>query len=287
MIRLALLLACLCGSAWAEPLLKENGTLRWEVNAPWFGGWSGIEITGLGAKMTVLSDRGRLVHATLTRRNGRLDDVIVDRSVRIGDAKGGQLKKLAVDSEGLAIDGSGHVHVSFEHWHRIMDVDPDNGRTTGAVKPSFRKELKNNGGMEALALSADGTLFTLAETAPPNGAPFPLHAYKNGHWRICAYVPQRGPFVPVGADFDSKGRLWILERAVTPLGFRSRVRLFEFDGPASREFTPLTTGPARYDNLEGISVWDDPNGQMYITMISDDNFFPIQTTQIVEYRVLE
>ncbi|MEP3442724.1 MAG: esterase-like activity of phytase family protein [Sulfitobacter sp.] len=287
MIRLAFVVICLCGSAWAEPSLKANGALRWEVDAPWFGGWSGIEITASGTKMTALSDRGQLVQATLTRDQGRLSSVTIDHSVRISDAKGGPLKKLAVDSEGLAIQDTGPVHVSFEHRHRIMDTDPETGRTSGLIKLPFRKTMSNNGGLEALAISADGTLFTLPETAPPDGAPFPLYAYKDGQWHVSAHIPQRGPFLPVGADFDSSGRLWLLERTVTPLGFRSRVRLFVFDGDASREYTLLNTIPARYDNLEGITAWDDPKGQMHITMISDDNFLPIQSTQIVDYLVLE
>ena len=46
----------------------------------------------------------------------------------------------------------------------------------------------------------------------------------------------------------------------------------------------LETRPLQYDNLEGISVWDDGVG-MRITMISDDNFLFVQRTEIVEYRL--
>ena len=168
-----------------------------------------------------------------------------------------------------------------------MRVDLATGRTYDRIKLPFENTLGDNSGVEAMAIGPDGTLYAITETAPAGGQPFPLYAYTNGQWRVSARIPQRGPFVSVGADIDSKGRLWLLERATTPLGFRTRVRLFVIDPRAPREYTVLTTIPACHDNLEGISVWDDPRGQMHVTMISDDNFFQLQRTQIVEYTVRE
>lgn len=48
----------------------------------------------------------------------------------------------------------------------------------------------------------------------------------------------------------------------------------------------LQTGTLQYDNLEGIAVWDDGLG-IRLTMISDDNFLPVQRTELVEYRVTD
>ena len=47
----------------------------------------------------------------------------------------------------------------------------------------------------------------------------------------------------------------------------------------------LESTTLQYDNLEGIAVWKDGLG-IRITMISDDNFLPVQRTELVEYRVL-
>ncbi|WP_299026991.1 esterase-like activity of phytase family protein [uncultured Sulfitobacter sp.] len=287
MIRLALILICLCSLAQAQPSLRGGTALRWEIDAPWFGGWSGIEVTDQGAKMTVISDRGQLVEATLIRENGKLEGVAVRSSQRLGRAAGGRLRKKASDAEGLAIAQNGKAFVSFEHRHRIMATDLASGRTKGRIALPFQNTLGDNAGIEALAIAQDGTLFAVAEQARADGGPFPLYAYANGKWRVSARIPQRGPFVPVGADFDSLGRLWLLERATTPLGFRSRIRLFVIDPRAAREDVIMTTIPARYDNLEGISVWEDARGQRHVTMISDDNFMRILRTQIVEYTVRE
>ena len=91
----------------------------------------------------------------------------------------------------------------------------------------------------------------------------------------------------VGADFDDKGQLYLLERAVSPLGFRSRIRRFDLNAPALGETQLMTSSPGRFDNLEALSVWRDPEGNTRLTLISDDNFLPIQRTQIVEYLLTE
>ncbi len=261
--------------------------MRWKIDAPWFGGWSGIEVGGQGTQMTVISDRGHLLEASLQRSNGRLVGVAVQNVKRLGNSSGGRLPKKASDAEGLAIGHDGSAYVSFEHRHRIMQVDLATGRTRGQINLPFQDAMGENSGVEALAIGPDGTLYALTEAAPENGQPFLLYTYSDGQWRVNARIPQRGPFVPVGADIDAKGRLWLLERTVTPLGFRSRVRLFVLDPRKAREYVLLTTIPAHYDNLEGISVWEDASGQMHLTMISDDNFLRIQRNQIVEYLVRE
>jgi hypothetical protein len=287
MIRLTVALICLYASVQSEPSLQQDGAMRWQLAAPWFGGWSGIEITAQGTQMTVISDRGQLAQATLNRTEDRIASVTVNSTNRLGRSTGGQLSKKASDAEGLAIANNGHAFVSFEHRHRITQTNVRTGRTGRRINLPFQNTLGDNAGIEALAISADGTLFAIAENPPENDAPFPLYAYQNGKWRVSARIPKRGPFVPVGADFDVKNRLWLLERAITPLGFRSRIRLFVIDPRAPREYTLLTTIPGQYDNLEGISVWNDKRGQMHVTMISDDNFMRILRTQIVEYTVTE
>lgn len=261
--------------------------MRWQLDAPWFGGWSGIEIRNQGAEMVVISDRGNLLEAQLRRSDGKLTGIGVQSVKRLSKSSGGRLRKKASDAEGLAIADDGTAYISFEHRHRIMEVDRETGRIRGRINLPFQNTLGDNAGVEALAIGPDGTLFALAEAPPAQGQPFPLYAYQNGQWRVSARIPQRGQFVPVGADFDSKGRFWLLERAITPVGFRSRVRLFIIKPGQAREYVMLTSIPARYDNLEGISVWDDARGQTHISMISDDNFFRLQRTQIVEYSVFE
>lgn len=237
--------------------------------------------------MTVISDRGHLVRATLHRTDGRITGIGVDHAVALKTPDGKRLRKLEGDAEGLAIGADGSAFISFEHKHRSMQVELSTGRTFNRIALPFEDTLGDNAGIEALAITSDGTLLAIPEKAPNAGAPFPVYAYANGQWRIKAQIPQRDAFVPVGADIDAKGRLWVLERAVTLFGFRSRIRMFEPNPRAPRGYTLLTTAPGLYDNLEGISVWRNESGQMYVSLISDDNFLWFLRSQIVEYRVEE
>lgn len=261
--------------------------MRWELDAPWFGGWSGIEIADKGNLMTVINDRGQMVHAALRRSGGQITGVAVQTVLQLGRPDGSPLRKKAGDSEGLAIANDGSAFISFEHRHRIMQVDLASGRSFGRIPLPFDNTLGPNSGIEALAISSDGALFAIPEQAAEDGGPFPVYVYAKGAWRTSAYIPQRGPFVPVGADFDPMGRLWLLERAVTPFGFRSRIRMFVINTAAPREYTVLTTLPSRFDNLEGISVWLDEHDTLRVTMVSDDNFLRLLRTQIVEFSVIE
>ena len=47
--------------------------------------------------------------------------------------------------------------------------------------------------------------------------------------------------------------------------------------------TLLETRLGELDNMEGISVWRDADGRIRVTLISDDNFFPLQQTMFAEY----
>ena len=136
--------------------------------------------------------------------------------------------------------------------------------------------------MEALAVDGRGNLYALPERFR-YGPDSPLYRYNGSGWRLLARIPRTDGYLPVGADFGPDGQFYLLDRAFTGLGFRSRVRRFD---PAdwSGE-TLLETNTGRHDNLEGLAVWRDAGGAIRLTMISDDNFRFFQRTEIVEYRV--
>ena len=146
-----------------------------------------------------------------------------------------------------------------------------------------RSNLQGNSSLEALAIGPDGALYTIPERSGRMTRPFPVYRFKDGKWDIPFAIPRRDEHLVSGADIGPDGRLYVLERQFTGLGFKTRVRRFELDG--THETTVLDTANATHDNLEGISVWRDAAGQLRITMISDDNFKFFQQTQIVEYQI--
>lgn len=281
------LLVALAFPVSADQVLQREAELIWHIDAPWFGGFSGIEVLDHGTTLRLITDKGRMIDAELQRTNGKLTAItnITWRKMRYKNGIG--VKGPFTDSEGLAITPDGRIFVTFENKHRLTEIDPSTGvMTQRPGHPDFASFNKNSG-LEALAVHPDGRLFALPERSGSRTAPFKLYTFDGSAWQITGQLARRGPFLPVGADFDADGMLYLLERAATPLGFRSRIRRFNPDQTSQGDITLLTTSPARFDNLEGISVWQDATGQTRLTLISDDNFLAIQRTQIVEYRLQE
>ena len=233
--------------------------------------------------MILVSDRGQAIEAELFRENGVLTSVTINHSVALRDETGKILVKPFSDAEGLAVSKNGEIYLSFEGQHRVATLNLRTGVTVPVAPLAQARLLADNRGLEALAMSPDGTVMALPEQFPT--PTFPLFAYRNSEWTVAAEIPKQGPFLPVGADFDEDGLFYLLERALTPLGFRSRVRRFDFSGASPQETTLLQSLPSRFDNLEGISVWHDASGKTRLTLVSDDNFLPIQKTQIVEFSI--
>lgn len=271
--------------AASDVVLQQTAKMKWSKSDSWFGGWSGIEVTQAGKQLTVINDKGRLLSARLVRSGATLVGIDVTKVIRMRKPNGRLLKGVRSDAEGLAIGPDGAAYVSFERVHRVMRLDLQTGKTSPTAHHPNTSKFQVNAGFEALAVTARGTLLTLPEKSASRRTAFQLDALQNGTWRAAAHIPRRGPFLPVGADIDAQGRLWLLERATTALGFRSRIRLFDLGHQNPTFRTVLNSVPGQYDNLEGISVWQDAAGRTHVTLISDDNFLRVQQTQLVEFVV--
>jgi len=280
---LALVLASATLTGGTVPGLQQQSNVTWTNAASWFGGLSGVEISSDGKMLSAVSDRGRFIEAEMIRENGVLIDLRIVHSVALRNEKGKILNRPFTDSEGLAIAPEGNAFVSFEGQHRVVQLDRANGITTTLSTALGIRFAEENAGLEALAMRSDGVLFALPE-ATADGT-LPLLKFTNEEWSVDTHLPAEGPFLPVGADFDDQDRLYLLERTLTPLGFRSQIRRFTFRASGMEIETLLVTHPARYDNLEGISVWQDASSRTMLTLISDDNFLPFQRSQIVEFAV--
>ncbi|MFT6674890.1 MAG: hypothetical protein ACJAVM_001076 [Sulfitobacter sp.] len=271
----------------ADPKLQLVTNFLWSENQPWFGGFSGAEISADGTVITLLSDRGTLVTADLIRDQGQISDVRLRSHLPLSDIRNLTGTDVSFDAEGLAIDDQAHAFISLEQDHRVAELD----LFTAAIRPLPRHGnfagFPQNAGLEALAIGPEGALYGIPESSDDHDAAFAIYRFKNNGWQIINHLSRQGPFVPVGADFGPDGLLYLLERAVTPLGFRSRIRRIDLAAPRLVPQTLLSTGPARFDNLEALTLWRDPTGKTRLVMVSDDNFLSIQHSQIVEYILTE
>lgn len=261
---------------------------HWQSDDPLFGAFSAIEVTADGADFVTLSDRGAYTSGRILRDDqGNVASVTAVPMRLLNGADGLPLRKYRNDTEGLAILPNGLTYVSFERDARVARYDTMAG--PGIIVPQLQafRDMQSNSSLEALAVDATGTLYTLPERSGGVSVPFPVFRFKNGRWDQPFNLPRRGFFLAVDADIGPDGRFYLLEREFHGLsGFASRVRRFVINDDAlSHEETLFETAPGQHDNLEGISVWRDATGFLRLTMISDDNLLFLQRTEIVEYRV--
>ncbi|MFU8862584.1 MAG: esterase-like activity of phytase family protein [Rhodobacterales bacterium] len=263
------------------------GSYRWVMDDPHFGGFSAIELTDTGTGFAALTDKGRFIEGQLSRdAAGRINGVSAGDLILLRDIEGHPLKGRASDSEGLALAPDGGFYVSFEGNHRVRYYPSPHVPAVRIVGHPDFQEMQINSSLESLAIDARGHLFTMPERSGALDRPFPVYRYDGSGWDIPFHIPRRDAFLPVGADFGPDGWLYVLERALTGLGLRTRVRRFDVAGDTLQaEEVLIQTRTRQHDNLEGISVWLDAEGKTRITMISDDNFMFFQRTEIVEYKV--
>ncbi|MBA3326418.1 MAG: esterase-like activity of phytase family protein [Rhodobacteraceae bacterium] len=261
----------------------------WSEADPGFGGFSGIEVQDGGATFLAIGDRGAWASGRMRRAGGRLEGVDLDAFGPLRAISGERLDGQAIDAEGLASDAEGRLYVSFESFHRIRRYDALDGPALPVpAHPQFER-LQDNAGLEALAVDAGGVLYTIPERSGLWERPFPVYRFADGAWLETLSLPRSGKWLAAGADFGPDGQLYLLEREFSWVGgFATRIRRFALGraGFHAGETLIETAMGGSTDNFEGISVWRDAAGETRITLIADDNFFPLQSTAIAEYRLV-
>ena len=268
------------------------GTYHWEMPGnPRLGGLSALEVSADGQSFLALSDRPAFFRGHFVRaaKGGAIIGIERVSMVRPVSDRQRYLDELNGDSEGLAMLPDGRFYMSLEGHHALNLFLPDDPEARWVDAPAhFFDPMPPNKGMEALALDGQGRPIAIPEGWDDYTVPIPvLRLEGDGTWSIPYTLPRHGLYRPVGADLGPDGRLYLLERRYFPLlGFSSRLRSFSL-GPdgASDERLLLRSRFGQFDNLEGVSLWQDAAGAIRITMVSDDNFRMVQQTQFVEYRL--
>lgn len=283
-----LLIAGLEGSASPVPPPGFVSDFALDMQDDRFGGISAIEISADGLGFTVVSDRGAVASGTFTRdATSRITAAQAAPMAFLQDVTGDPFDDKANDSEGLAIAADGTAFISFEGGARVLRYDSLTAPADPLPTPREFSAMQNNSALEALAIDAAGSLYTLPERSGALTTPFPVYRFKNGAWDSTLQIPRSGTYLPVAADFGPDGQFYLLERQLRGLaGFSSRLRRFSlgeagFGAPEVLFKTPV----GLHDNLEGLTIWRDAAGLLRATMVSDDNFNPFLRSQIVEYRL--
>ena len=267
-----------------------------------FGGFSGLVIDA-GGRLTAVSDQGHWLTAELRfTADGALEGIGAGRMGPLCDDDGAPVAgKERRDAEELEeLPGRGFL-VSFEHHHRIVLYDADeNGHSSlsGVPRPfPFPPDIvhiERNAGMEAVALLADGRLLTFAEELRTIehdiigwiGDP------AKGDWRHLT-LATREDFLPTGAATLPAGDVVLLGRSFTrETGSRVRLSLIEAASlvPGARlqpRELALLAPPATVDNMEAVAVQCGPQGEVFIYLLSDDNYNDHQRTLLMQFELVD
>lgn len=267
-------------------LTRFLSSYEWSKDRKTFGGYSGITLSPDGAQFTILSDRAHVIEGTVFRHGDRIIGVRSNAISQLDFPDTLFEDEPRRDTEGMAEDASGRRYISME-FDNLVIVKGIDGQWSALPRHPDISRLPPNKGLEALAIDAEGSLIAIPEASDGLQSPFPVFRYcTDTGWSIPYHIARRPGLLPVGADFDPMGRLYVLERGFGGFGFFSQVRRFTLgsEGLLQGEVL-LQTRTRRHDNLEGLAVWTAPDGELRLTMVSDDNFNRFQKTEFVEYAV--
>ena len=287
-----------------DPKRDSIGRLIWRggieitSDAKRFGGLSGLLVSGDGARLLAVSDRGSWLSARLRYdAEGRLVGLDDGQMARLRDLDGEAIsKKRLRDAEDLAELADGSILVSFEDEHRIWRYDTDHGRPmsrpTAWPKPEGLDQAPGNSGLEALTDLAGGGLLALTEDQDA-GAAKAGYLWRDGAWSRLTYLPEAN-FKPTSAHrVPGSDDVLVLERTAQVLG-GFNVRLVRI---AARDIRPGAElrgellarwgAPFTIDNFEALAARRAPDGQILVYLLSDDNFNAVQRTLLLMFALEE
>lgn len=289
----------------AEPDRRKFGALQFrgglELTSPHkdFGGLSGFVMDPDGERFIAMTDKSMWVSGRIRYRDGAPEGIA---DGEIAPMLGPDGQTLAArrwyDTEALTRDG-GTLYVGIERVHQVVrfDYGKDGFLARGQpieLPPEIGK-LPSNKGIECLAMVPRGmphagTLIAVSERgldADKNIQAFLIGGATPGNFS----VKRSDDFDITDCTITPGADLIILERRFSwARGVALRMRRVALSGVARGG---LADGPVlieadmgyQIDNMEGIGVHRDAKGEIVLTLVSDDNFSPLQRTIVLQFTM--
>lgn len=277
--------------------LEYRGGLKLQSENSKFGGLSGLAISRDGSVLWSVTDNGNWVRAKpLLDKTGNLVGLSeVSMASLLGPSGIAILSKKRRDAESLFRVKGGYV-VTFEGVHRLLQYHGNKSPflTPGfpAAAPDHIYDAHFNKGMEAAVALNDGRWVVIAEDFPKDGKTYTGWVLQKRRWRPFDYV-RTERFQPTGAALLPSGNMLVLERRFTFLGgFASRLAIVPHQAirPGatlrSQEIARLEP-PLVEENFEGAAAYRNKKGETIIFIVSDDNFFSLQSKLLLMFKLCD
>ncbi len=265
-----------------------------------FGGLSAIQLAPDGEHFVSLTDKGRWF-------TGR---IVYERNRPIGIADAAMAPMLGPDGRALAARGwydteslaerDGWLYVGIERANRIVRFDFARlgllARAEVIPIPPGISHLPSNKGLEGLTFAPRngklaGALIAFSERGlDPSGN---LKAFLIGGAAPGEFsVKRRDDFDISDSATLPSGDVLLLERRFswwTGIAMRlRRIAIADIAPGALVDGTDLLFADMGYqiDNMEGLGVHTDANGDIVLTLISDDNFSLLQRTVLLQFKLV-
>lgn len=282
--------------------LEFRGGLVLSAASGDFGGWSGLVIDPDGAGILAVSDRGTWLAGRIDSEGDRPTGIAQARLAPMRAAGGGTLAgQRRGDVESLARIKGGLV-VGIERVQEIWRFDGADPLAMAGRRlltdPGLAK-LGSNEGPEALLAPPSGSpaaLIVIAEQSPDDPAILPGLLFgplekpaATGRFAI----ERLDEFSATDAALSDDGMVYLLERRYDMLrGPAMRIRRFPLSeiAPGARirgEVLVEANRSAAIDNMEAIALHRNAAGELILTLLSDDNFSPLQRTLLLRFAVVQ
>lgn len=282
--------------------LEFRGGLELTSNDPNFGGISAIHVDPNGRDFLALNDRGAWLRGRIIYRDGHPAGLAdVQMAPMLGENGKPLAKRGWYDTESLAEDGTDHAYVGIERVQRIVRFDLKDGlraRGRSIPVPAEFKTLAKNKSLECLAAAPKesplkGDLIVVTERSLDQGGNHRAFLLAGGHVFKTFSVKRSDDFDVSDCAILPPDNLLLLERRYSiARGVAMRIRsipLASIKAGALVNGKPLIMADLAYqiDNMEGIGISRDAQGDTILTLVSDDNFSPIQRTLLLQFKLLK
>ena len=281
--------------------LEFLGGLALTANFGRFGGISGLRMDSDGRNFIAVTDRAYWLRGRIVADGERPTGIADAEMAPMLGANGRPLVETkSYDTESLArADGS--LYVGVERVHRIIRFDYGKdgvaARAQSVTAPTGIRDLPSNQGIEGLVYVPKphplaGTLIAISERgldANGNIVAFLVGGPSPGNFAI----RRSGDFDITDAALTPAGDLLSLERHFSfmrGVGMRiRRIPLAEIKPAALLQGTVLIEADNgnQIDNMEAIDVHRKPAGETILTLVSDDNFSPLQRTLLLRFALID